>query len=75
MSTEHEPVYDINNSRDECATCCEPWPCRSQRAARLARITTASNVDNGLAVQMARYSNDDVRWLCAELASALGDLS
>jgi hypothetical protein len=66
VSDEHEPVYDINNSRDECAVCCEPWPCQSQRAARLAEITAAAEHDNGLAVQMARYSNDDVRWLCAE---------
>jgi hypothetical protein len=41
-----------------------------QRDARLASIAAAANVDNGLAIQMARYSNDDVRWLCAQLAEA-----
>ncbi len=64
---EHEPVYDINNARDECAACDEPWPCQQQRDARFSRLAAAVEYDNGLAVQMARYSNEDVRWLVAEL--------
>jgi len=42
---------------------------------RLERIAAAVNVDNGLAIQMARYSHEDVVWLVSELQTAESKLA
>jgi hypothetical protein len=37
---------------------------------RILRIRDAANEDNGLAIQMSRYSNEDVQWLADRALAA-----